>query len=184
MIRVMFIFIMLFNIQASDAQIFGSFKDERDGKSYKTVKIDNQIWMAENLSYESPDSSWCYDDLAKNCKKNGRLYTWEIALKSCPCGWHLPSKLEFDTLLQQLPGDKYTSFVLNDSLKFAFLFSGSRYPDTYYSHLGGAGYLWTSTPSETNKSYAWLFISNRFYKSLKLSGWDKTWGFSVRCIKD
>ena len=68
---------------------YGSLTDERDGKTYKTVKIYNKWWMAENLNYadsaKTPSlkgKSWCYGDEPDNCAKYGRLYTWAAAIDS------------------------------------------------------------------------------------------------------
>ena len=68
---------------------YGSLTDERDGKTYKTVKIYKKWWMAENLDYadsvNTPSlkgKSWCYADDPENCSKYGRLYTWAAAIDS------------------------------------------------------------------------------------------------------
>jgi len=87
------------------AQEKGSFKDARDGKTYKTVKIGTQTWMAENLNYEAKGSK-CYDKKSANCAKYGRLYDWNTAMKVCPAGWHLPSKYEWQILEDFVGGNE------------------------------------------------------------------------------
>lgn len=68
-----------------------SFKDPRDGQVYDIAKIGNLTWMKDNIRFDVPDESYCFDDDENACAELGMLYTYAGAWKACPTGWRLPT---------------------------------------------------------------------------------------------
>ncbi len=163
----------------------GTLKDSRDGQAYKTVKIGNQVWMAENMNYKTSDS-WCYDNKDGNCKKYGRLYTWEAAQNACPSGWHLPSSVELDSFLATVGAysvNLRAGSWGNGKDKYGF----SAVPAGYFNSLskkfrslGDGASFWSSTENYSYGAYR-LDIGDR---SADVGGNGKHYGFSVRCLQD
>ena len=200
--------------QTNSAPTIGTFKDSRDGKTYKTVNVGGKTWMAQNLNFAAKGSK-CYaeggvvvvgwDDYKKPittkisnakvqaiCAEYGRLYVWETANKACPAGWRLPSDDEW-TELENAVGDK-----AGKKLKAA------RSWEEDYSSMDDYG--WSALPGGLGQSdgsflaagaggYWWSATdstaSSAWYRYMyydsdyvKRSSYRKTFLLSVRCVQD
>ena len=193
---------------------YGTLKDTRDGQTYRTVVVNGQTWMAENLNYarHSIGESLCFNEDSTNCDLYGRLYSREAAFSStkcvykgrcelgnghirgvCPSGWHIPSYAEAESL---------RDFVQKKStaLRSAKGWGERIEPgtDIYGLSFVGAGSLWpnngTSFKYMNISEHIWVYepSTNSSYLSI---GWENDKvavdGFttfpihiSVRCISD
>jgi len=183
---------------------YGFVTDEIDGKTYKTVVIGTQTWMAENLSFNQTGSR-CYGDNTANCTKYGRLYDWSMAKVVCPTGWHLPSYPEWNELLNRVGGEAIAGPLLKaasgwnnyygksgngtDNYGFAALPGGGYGYGSGFLNLDGfrdigeMGYWWTTTESSANLAYH----QRTFYDRNNIGLVDylyKNTMLSVRCVKN
>lgn len=169
----------------------GTMKDPRDGKTYKTVKIGKQVWMAENMNYDIKHS-YCYDAVPGYCEEYGRLYTWEAALNVCPEGWHLPTNEEFETLKSNVGGDEYSAKLLKSATgwregngidKYGFnAIPAGHYRNNTFGSAGTLAYFWSAT--EDYESVAYEFVLDGYNKSAYLIRNAKVSANSVRCLRD
>ena len=175
------------------AQNAGTFKDSRDGKTYKTVKVGGKTWMAENLNYAA-DSSKCYGDNAGNCEKYGRLYNWASAMKACPAGYRLPSDGEWTALTNAAGGGSAAGKKLKSAsgwngggngtndYGWSALPGGYGYSDGGFSDAGFSGYWWSAT--ESGALYAWYRNMGYFNGNVEKNDNDEAGLFSVRCVQN
>ncbi len=164
----------------------GTFIDDRDSQAYQWVKIGTQIWMSVNLRYTSPTGSWNYQDNASNELDYGRLYIWDAAKNACPTGWHLPSKIEFETLLKAVGGDgekAYIALLKSGESDFDAVLAGWRTENGGYYFIDFWGGYWSKTPTDSEWPYLLSFYSKNS-KAYISHDYNKSCGMSVRCIKD
>ncbi len=166
---------------------FGQFLDTRDNKSYPTVQINNQTWLAANLAFK-PDSGrfWYPEDNIANESQYGLLYNWETAKNVCPIDWHLPSKEDFEVLLSNVGGKgtiaAYKELFPSGNSGFSLLLTGSHIGINFVPN-GLGGILWSST--EDSKRVAWIMgIGTATQKADLNAAFNKKSGLSVRCIKN
>ena len=137
------------------------------------------------MNYDAGSGSWRYDNSSSNCYQYGKLYDWKTAKTVAPQGWHLPSKSEFETLLNNLGGsgaNAYKQIINNGSSGFNALFGGWRYDSGDCSYMGSDAYFWSATEGGHNNAWYLNVDSNDQKASLYFNS--KPTAFSVRLVKD
>ena len=176
-------------VQGDNQCEYGELIDERDGKTYKTITIGNQTWMAENLNYEFQDTSLfnaCYNNFESLCQKYGRLYDFNAAQKACPAGWHLPDTLEW-CLLKRLADN---GFGMTDHLENGYGFDvliGGNYLSDKKQFVNDDRFVefWTSSADYYHSQDVRYDISMEYssdgarFRLMNVSN-----GAYVRCVKD
>ena len=184
----------------------GTLVDNRDLKTYPTVKLGSDWWMAQNLAFETISGSWCYNDLPVNCGNYGRLYEFDIARRACPENWHLATDEEWQRMEEYLGmpagesakmnwrgtglvGKKLkstTGWIVNgngdNQSQMNTLPAGFRDGDGTYDLVGSGARFWTATLSQGGDP--WIrylsYDNDGVYRSTR--GANR--GFSVRCVQD
>ncbi len=165
------VLILLLGACSSD----NAYMTDKAGRKYKTIKIGDKIWMAENLNYETSTGSWCYNNNRELCENYGRLYTWETAIAVCPEGWHLPDNDEWAALIEYLK--------TNSNNAFNPVLGGFRFYDGQFNNIDVTGMWWSSSKLPQNEEvYRCVYFMNASTSGQDfVSGW---FGASVRYVKD
>jgi len=200
-----------------------------DGNVYKTVTYGNQTWMVENLrttrysngvlintSNPLSEGQWAYQNIESNALTYGRLYNYMSIRnnnKLAPDGWRIPSKTDWETLINYLKRNGFSSstrldFLISKSLAtntywdtstvggsvgsvqsdnnasgFSAVPGGWRLNSGSYIGLGVFGWWWTTTDYSVTDDYFFEMRYDGTYP--KFINITRTNGFfSVRCVKD
>ena len=188
---------------------YGPMTDPRDGKTYKTVVVNGQLWMAENLNYSGNNEGTapCYNDIDSLCAQFGRLYSRDAAMDDsrceylsdcdlgegpiqgiCPDGWHIPTVAEMEDLVDFV-GEDGRSYKSTAS---TWTLDDGR--DTYGLSLLGAGNWNSDKGFEDIHRYEviWAYAPDTYQHYLLVGGAgdivdvvsykDSEYYSSVRCV--
>jgi uncharacterized protein (TIGR02145 family) len=142
-------------------------------------------------------------DVAKstlNYQTYGVLYNWPAAKISCPEGWRLPTDTEYNVLENYLSTEacdasrdeewscryageriKTSSWGGNNLSGFSALPAGHRATNGNFYYIDIYTGFWSSTEEEDSVWIRGVHLENSFiYRALR----EKTYGFSIRCIRE
>jgi uncharacterized protein (TIGR02145 family) len=155
---------------------------------------DGREWTTTNLNVAA-SPSYCYGDAEANCRRYGRLYTWESAQRVCPSlgiGWRLPTDDEWRQLAKRYGGVSadsadegraaFAALRQGGTSGFTALLGGNR-SDGQYARIEAHGFYWTATDVDPSRAPVYNFGHNG--RALhRQAGGDKRMAISVRCVRE
>ena len=187
---------------------------DNDGNEYKTVKIGDQLWMAENLrttTYNdgsaipnitgedawseatTPAYSWWENDASESDRGAYYNYYTVMTEKLCPTGWHIPDTTEWGVLLDFVgdePGRKLKShgeqmFTDYNETGFSAYMEGYRASGSgTFGRSGEWTFMWIGGDPLSIEGYTEAIEFLHDSHGVEQDMNSKQMGFSVRCIKD
>ncbi|MBA7527477.1 hypothetical protein ES705_19653 [subsurface metagenome] len=151
----------------------------------------------DNLT--TPGYCWYNNDEASYKNTYGALYNWYTVNtgKLCPTGWHVPTDSEWTILTDYLGGYSVAGGKLKETgtthwnspntgatneSGFTALPGGYRTNSGAFNNVGSNGNWWSST--ESSSTYAWHRSMNYSSSNVYRDYSGKSYGFSVRCVRD
>ena len=211
---------------------------DANGNRYRTVRIGDQVWMAENLratKYNdgsaipqledsaawrlSNEPGYCYYNNTQNPDsiiRFGALYNWYVvgSGKLAPDGWHVPTAADWNILETYMISNGYNydgsttgnkigkalsaktewdtnqyigaignDLSANNASGFSALPAGSRVYTGSFMLMGERCHWWSFTKT-TDPDYAYGRELNVGYEFFDSNHYNKSFGFSVRLLKD
>lgn len=104
--KTLIIFVLFFygsNVSAQVELKTGFVKDDRDGKTYRTVQLGNTIWLAENMRFKTDAVSIFSIENAERIPIDTYYYPFEETDEVCPEGFSIPMESDFTA---------YTNYII------------------------------------------------------------------------
>jgi len=151
-------------------------------QTYKTVIIGSQTWMARNLNFagyanqNSISGDYYHNktdqDFSQYAETHGRLYSWSEVV--CPVGWHLPSKAEWEQLINFVGGREIAGKLLKATEGWSPLciFADDNSTDNYgFSALPGGRVPEFTCPPDLDCAMVMPICGFATYRNFGTSAW-------------
>ena len=188
-----------------DEQVYTTIQIGEQCWMAENLNIGEMINGNSTMTNNSLIEKYCYDNDPANCEIYGGLYQWNEMMEYtttpggqgiCPSGWHLPTDGEWTTLTDFLDGTSVAGGKMKETgtihwsspntgatneSGFTALPGGYRKYNGVFYDLPNYGYFWSSSELA---DYAWCRYLHYDYANVSRDVYDKSYGFSSRCVQN